>query len=89
MVIVGDAPFVLDSIIDARAKARHPSNVRDRDAGLLYRRRRHACGAFFGISTVGVVDLPACTNWGRRKPPTSLKINVDARFRAASGKKYF
>ncbi|CAM9544399.1 unnamed protein product, partial [Hapterophycus canaliculatus] len=25
MVIVGDAPFVLDSILDARAKARHPS----------------------------------------------------------------
>lgn len=28
MVIVGDAPFVSDSILDARAKARHPSNVR-------------------------------------------------------------
>ena len=28
MIIVGDAPFVCDSILDARAKARHPSNVR-------------------------------------------------------------
>lgn len=28
MVVVGDAPFVSDSILDARAKARHPSNVR-------------------------------------------------------------
>lgn len=28
MIIVGDAPFVSDSILDARAKARHPSNVR-------------------------------------------------------------
>lgn len=28
MVIVGDAPFVSDSILDARAKARHPSSVR-------------------------------------------------------------
>lgn len=28
MVVVGDAPFVSDSILDARAKARHPSHVR-------------------------------------------------------------
>lgn len=28
MIIVGDSPFVSDSILDARAKARHPSNVR-------------------------------------------------------------
>lgn len=28
MVVVGDAPFVSDSILDARAKARLPSNVR-------------------------------------------------------------
>lgn len=28
MVIVGDAPFVSDSILDARTKARYPSNVR-------------------------------------------------------------
>lgn len=28
MVVVGDAPFVSDSILDARTKARHPSHVR-------------------------------------------------------------
>jgi len=51
MVIVGDAPFVLDSVIDARAKARHPSNVRGPEAGSMYSRWRPASRAYCEIFT--------------------------------------
>lgn len=39
MVAVCDAPFVTDSILDARAKARHPSKVRGRGGTNQFGRR--------------------------------------------------